>query len=67
MQVTRWSLNNIKHVLHNIPSGVFHPGCINVIGNGVVIDPIVFADEIHSLEKLGVNLKNLSKYPKKHT
>lgn len=57
--------NNIKHILHNIPSGVFHPGCINVIGNGVVIDPIVFAEEIHSLEKLGVNLKKSLKISKK--
>ncbi|WP_288020576.1 adenylosuccinate synthase [Tenuifilum sp.] len=57
--------NNIKHVLHTIPSGVFHPGCINVIGNGVVIDPIILAEEIHSLEKLGVNLKKTLKISKK--
>ncbi len=57
--------NNIKHVLHTIPSGVFHPGCINIIGNGVVIDPIILAKEIHSLEKLGVNLKLSLKISKK--
>lgn len=57
--------NNIKHVLHTIPSGVFHPGCLNLIGNGVVIDPIILAEEIHSLEKLGVNLKKSLKISKK--
>jgi adenylosuccinate synthase len=31
--------NGIKHVLHTIPSGIFHPNKINIIGNGVVIDP----------------------------
>ena len=30
--------NGIKHVLHTIPSGIFHPTALNVIGNGVVID-----------------------------
>lgn len=45
--------NNIKHVLHIIPSGIFHAQKINIIGNGVVIDPIIFAEEIASLEKMG--------------
>jgi len=45
--------NGIKHVLHTIPSGIFHQNKINIIGNGVVIDPIVFQKEIVSLEKLG--------------
>jgi len=31
----------IKHVLHTIPSGIFHPQVINLVGNGVVIDPVV--------------------------
>ncbi|SNT13806.1 Adenylosuccinate synthetase [Ekhidna lutea] len=44
-----------KHVLHQIPSGIFHPDIINVIGNGVVIDPIVFAREIRDLEPFGVD------------
>jgi len=35
-----------KHVLHTIPSGIFHDGKSNVIGNGVVIDPVVFKKEI---------------------
>lgn len=43
--------NNIKHVLHIIPSGIFHPEKVNIIGNGVVIDPIVFLKEISQLEQ----------------
>ncbi len=46
--------NNIKHVLHTIPSGIFRPGVINLIGNGVVIDPVIFADEIGKLKAMGV-------------
>ena len=38
--------NGIKHVLHTIPSGIFHKKVINLIGNGVVIDPIIFKSEI---------------------
>jgi adenylosuccinate synthase len=41
--------NNIKHVLHLIPSGIFHPDKLNIIGNGVVIDPAVFRKEIEGL------------------
>lgn len=41
--------NNVKHVLHLIPSGIFHPEKINIIGNGVVIDPAVFKKEIETL------------------
>ncbi len=44
-----------KHVLHQIPSGVFHPEILNIIGNGVVIDPIVFAREIRDLEPFGID------------
>lgn len=47
--------NGLKHVLHIIPSGIFHEHIINIVGNGVVIDPIVFKEEIDALEKLGVN------------
>lgn len=57
--------NNIKHVLHTIPSGVFHKGTINIIGNGVVIDPIIFAVEIEALSKMGVDLKSTLKISKK--
>ncbi|MFQ3341742.1 MAG: adenylosuccinate synthase [Flavobacteriaceae bacterium] len=38
-----------KHVLHTIPSGIFHPKAINLIGNGVVIDPVIFKKEIENL------------------
>lgn len=48
--------NQIKHVLHTIPSGVFRNDKINVIGNGVVIDPSIFKKEIESILKLGFNL-----------
>lgn len=59
--------NNIKHVLHTIPSGIFRENKINVIGNGVVIDPVVFKKEIESLEKIGVNIsKNLYISKKAH-
>ncbi|MEO9482110.1 MAG: adenylosuccinate synthase [Ekhidna sp.] len=44
-----------KHVLHQIPSGIFHPDILNIIGNGVVIDPIVFEREIRDLEPFGVD------------
>jgi len=47
-----------KHVLHTIPSGIFRPDCDNVIGNGVVIDPITFEREIHGLEEAGLSTKN---------
>ena len=43
--------NGNKHVLHTIPSGVFHKNKINVIGNGVVIDPTIFEKEIKGLDK----------------
>jgi len=46
--------DGIKHVLHTIPSGIFHPTAMNVIGNGVVIDPIIFKKELEGLEKLNV-------------
>lgn len=46
--------NGIKHVLHTIPSGVFRDTTINVIGNGVVIDPIILKREIEALLKYNV-------------
>ena len=49
-------INNFKQVLHTIPSGIFHDDKINVIGNGVVIDPITFEKEIESISKHGVDL-----------
>lgn len=50
--------NGIKHVLHTIPSGIFHPTAINIVGNGVVIDPVIFKKEIDALSKLGVDVKS---------
>ena len=41
--------NKVKHVLHLIPSGIFHKDKINIIGNGVVLDPAVFMKEIATL------------------
>jgi len=47
--------NGIKHVLHTIPSGIFHPKAINVVGNGVVIDPVIFNKELEALDKYKVD------------
>lgn len=58
---------SIKHVLHIIPSGIFHTNSINIIGNGVVVDPVIFAKEIAELRKLGVEpTKNLFISKKAH-
>lgn len=46
-----------KHVLHQIPSGIFHEGILNVIGNGVVLDPITFKKEIENLAPFDLDLK----------
>jgi adenylosuccinate synthase len=46
-----------KHVLHTIPSGIFHKDTLNVVGNGVVIDPIIFKKEVDNLVANGVNVK----------
>jgi len=48
-----------KHVLHTIPSGVFRKDVINIIGNGVVIDPIVLARELRALQDIGVDTSNI--------
>ncbi len=50
--------DGIKHVLRTIPSGIFHPNAINLIGNGVVIDPVVFKSEIEGLAKFNIDLPN---------
>lgn len=50
-------VDGIKHVLHTIPSGVFYDNIINVIGNGVVIDPVLFANELNELDALNINYK----------
>ncbi len=52
--------DNIKHVLHQIPSGIFRQDIINIIGNGVVLDPIIFKKEIDGLSSFNLDLtKNL--------
>ena len=59
--------NGIKHVLHTIPSGIFHPETLNIVGNGVVIDPVIFKKEIEALVKLNVDpRKNLHISRKAH-
>ncbi|MCT8339844.1 adenylosuccinate synthase [Flavobacteriaceae bacterium TK19130] len=49
--------DGIKHVLHTIPSGIFHKGSINLVGNGVVIDPVIFKKELDNLAKFDLDLK----------
>lgn len=48
--------DGIKHVLHTIPSGIFHKNAINVVGNGVVIDPVIFCKELRNLEKFNIDI-----------
>jgi adenylosuccinate synthase len=48
--------DGIKHVLRTIPSGIFHKNAANIIGNGVVIDPVVFIKEIEGLEKFNMDI-----------
>ncbi|MBP9151186.1 MAG: adenylosuccinate synthase [Flavobacteriales bacterium] len=55
----------IKHVLHTIPSGIFRKNAINIVGNGVVIDPIIFKKEITALDKLNVDASSTLKISKK--
>ena len=43
--------DGIKHVLHTIPSGIFHENAMNLVGNGVVIDPVIFKKELDNLSK----------------
>ena len=47
----------IKHVLHTIPSGIFRNDVLNVVGNGVVIDPVIFNQELDKLRPFNINLK----------
>lgn len=54
-----------KYVLRSIPSGIFQHGQINIIGNGVVLDPILFMQEAEELRKSGIELRNILKISKK--
>jgi adenylosuccinate synthase len=58
-------IGKIKHVLHQIPSGIFHTHITNVIGNGVVLDPIVLKKEIDKLNDLGIDANKVLKISKK--
>ena len=49
--------DGIKHVLRNIPSGIFHKDTVNIIGNGVVLDPVVFRQEVEALAKFDMDVK----------
>lgn len=49
------TFDGIKHVLHQVPSGIFHPHILNVVGNGVVLDPVVFRQELHKLTERGID------------
>lgn len=55
----------IKHVLHTIPSGIFRKNALNIVGNGVVIDPIIFKREIDALDNLNVDVAATLKISKK--
>jgi len=57
--------NNIKHVLHLIPSGIFNKEAINIIGNGVVIDPVIFKKEIDELRAFNLVPEDLLVISKK--
>ena len=54
-----------KYVLRSIPSGIFQHGQTNIIGNGVVLDPVLFREEAEALEKSGIKLKEVLKLSKK--
>ncbi len=59
--------NGTKHVLHIIPSGIFHEDKLNVIGNGVLIEPNIFKLEVEALRQKGVDAtKNLYISKKAH-
>lgn len=49
--------DGIKHVLHTIPSGIFHENAENLVGNGVVIDPVIFKKELDNLEQFDMDFK----------
>lgn len=47
-----------KHVLHTIPSGIFHDKALNIVGNGVVIDPVIFQKELENLSVYNIDFKS---------
>ncbi|MCM1316603.1 MAG: adenylosuccinate synthase [Bacteroides sp.] len=54
-----------KYVLRSIPSGIFQDNTINIIGGGVVFDPVLFEEEARALEASGVDIKKILKISKK--
>lgn len=54
-----------KYVLRSIPSGIFQSGQTNIIGNGVVLDPVLFRQEAQDLEASGIDLRKVLKLSKK--
>ncbi|NHF61181.1 adenylosuccinate synthase [Flavobacteriaceae bacterium TP-CH-4] len=50
--------DGIKHVLHTIPSGIFHENAVNVVGNGVVIDPVIFKKELDNLQQFNLDIQS---------
>ncbi len=54
-----------KYVLRSIPSGIFQQGCTNIIGNGVVLDPVLFREEAEALGESGADIRPLLKISKK--
>jgi adenylosuccinate synthase len=57
--------DGIKHVLHTIPSGIFRKNTLNVVGNGVVIDPVIFKKEIDNLAQFNLPIKDILLISKK--
>ncbi len=51
-------IDDKKYVLHTIPSGVFRPGIKNLVGNGVVLDPITFSRELKNLDTAGIDYRD---------
>lgn len=49
--------NGNKFVLHTVPSGIFREGSVNIIGNGVVADPVILMDEIRKIEEIAPNVR----------
>ncbi len=54
-----------KYVLRSIPSGIFQEGKTNIIGGGVVLDPVLFMEEAKALEESGVDITRVLKLSKK--
>ena len=51
--------DGIKHVLHQIPSGIFRENIKNIVGNGVVLDPVILIKEIEGLKKFNISFKKI--------